>query len=144
MPDLSADLHLLRAAGTALLLDTSLDGAPVVLHWGADPGDLDDVALRGMAEALVRPVGRSQARPADAAEPAAVGGRRVVGASGADRRGARRQPAAAPAAHRVHPHRPRGRWHRRRRRAWRTTRSACASPSRRGSSRAASSGCGTW
>ncbi|GAB3678512.1 alpha-galactosidase [Angustibacter aerolatus] len=60
MPDLSADLHLLRAAGTALLLDTSLDGAPVVLHWGADPGDLDDVALRGMAEALVRPVGRSQ------------------------------------------------------------------------------------
>jgi alpha-galactosidase len=31
---------LLRAAGTALLLDVGGPGLPRVVHWGADPGDL--------------------------------------------------------------------------------------------------------
>ncbi|MFB7618000.1 alpha-galactosidase [Kitasatospora sp. NPDC056181] len=31
---------VLRAAGTALILDVSGPGLPVVLHWGADPGEL--------------------------------------------------------------------------------------------------------
>ncbi|MFI6059720.1 alpha-galactosidase [Streptomyces sp. NPDC051286] len=33
---------MLRAAGTALILDVSGPGLPAVLHWGADPGDLGD------------------------------------------------------------------------------------------------------
>ncbi|MDQ1292403.1 MAG: alpha-galactosidase [Actinomycetota bacterium] len=43
---------LLRAAGTALLLDTSGPGLPRVLHWGADPGDLDIPSLRELADNL--------------------------------------------------------------------------------------------
>ncbi|MFB7919113.1 alpha-galactosidase [Streptomyces sp. NPDC056061] len=35
---------VLRAAGTALILDVAGPGLPTVLHWGADPGDLGDTA----------------------------------------------------------------------------------------------------
>lgn len=42
---MSASRLCLRAAGVALLLDTSGDGLPRVLHWGADPGELDGAAL---------------------------------------------------------------------------------------------------
>ncbi|MFE1902290.1 alpha-galactosidase [Streptomyces gardneri] len=35
---------VLRAAGTALILDVAGPGLPTVLHWGADPGDLGDSA----------------------------------------------------------------------------------------------------
>jgi len=44
---------LLRAAGTALLLDVCGTGTPRVLHWGADPGDLDPSRLTELAENLV-------------------------------------------------------------------------------------------
>ena len=44
---------LLRAAGVGLLLDLRGDGVPQVLHWGADPGPLDAVARRRLADALV-------------------------------------------------------------------------------------------
>ena len=53
------DLRLLRAGGTALLLDARGDGPPVVLHWGADPGPLDDEALAELALALARDVAHS-------------------------------------------------------------------------------------
>jgi len=46
-------IHLLRAAGVALLVDTTGPGLPRVLHWGADPGDLDDDTLRRVADAVV-------------------------------------------------------------------------------------------
>ncbi|MFF7995844.1 alpha-galactosidase [Kitasatospora xanthocidica] len=35
------DITVLRAAGTALILDTAGPALPRVLHWGADPGPLD-------------------------------------------------------------------------------------------------------
>jgi alpha-galactosidase len=54
-----SDLRLLRAGGTALLLDAREDGPPVVLHWGADPGPLDDEALLELALALVPDVPHS-------------------------------------------------------------------------------------
>jgi alpha-galactosidase len=54
-----SDLELLRAGGTALLLDARGDGPPVVLHWGADPGPLDDEALADLAAALVPDVPHS-------------------------------------------------------------------------------------
>jgi alpha-galactosidase len=43
------DLVLLRAAGTALLLDLGGPGLPCVLHWGADPGDLTPVDCARLA-----------------------------------------------------------------------------------------------
>jgi alpha-galactosidase len=54
-----SDLRLLRAGGTALLLDARGDGPPLVLHWGADPGPLDDEALAELALALVPDVAGS-------------------------------------------------------------------------------------
>ena len=42
----------LRAAGVALILDASGVGLPRVLHWGADPGELDDAALVELAADL--------------------------------------------------------------------------------------------
>jgi len=54
-----SDLRLLRAGGTALLLDARGDGPPVVLHWGADPGPMDDDALAELALSLVPDVARS-------------------------------------------------------------------------------------
>ena len=54
-----SDLRLLRTGGTALLLDARGDGPPLVLHWGADPGPLDDDALAELALALVPDVAGS-------------------------------------------------------------------------------------
>jgi alpha-galactosidase len=44
---------LLRSAGVAVLLDTSGPQLPRVLHWGGDPGPLDDAALERLAADLV-------------------------------------------------------------------------------------------
>ncbi|TDQ54192.1 alpha-galactosidase [Actinorugispora endophytica] len=38
----------LRAAGVGLVVDLPADGPPVVLHWGADLGALDDDGLAGL------------------------------------------------------------------------------------------------
>ncbi len=46
--DAHCDIVVLRAAGTALILETVSPAVPRVLHWGADPGpldSLDDLAL---------------------------------------------------------------------------------------------------
>ena len=55
MPDTTdrPDTVLLRAAGTGLLLDTSGPGLPAVVHWGADPGDLDAAARAALVRAVV-------------------------------------------------------------------------------------------
>ncbi len=50
---------LLRAAGTAVLLDVEGPELPRVLHWGADPGDLGEEDLRRLAEDLVPAVPNS-------------------------------------------------------------------------------------
>jgi alpha-galactosidase len=42
----------LRAAGVSVLLDLSPDGPPAVLHWGADPGELDADGRRALAAEL--------------------------------------------------------------------------------------------
>jgi alpha-galactosidase len=43
----------LRAAGTSLLLDARGPQPPVVLHWGAGLGDLDEAGLLAVAESAV-------------------------------------------------------------------------------------------
>ena len=43
----------LRAAGTSLGRDARGTGVPVIVHWGADLGDLDDAMLRAVADATV-------------------------------------------------------------------------------------------
>ena len=49
---MTSDRHpLLRAAGTALVLDCPPDRLPAVLHWGTDPGELDGTALAELAHA---------------------------------------------------------------------------------------------
>ncbi|MET8045335.1 alpha-galactosidase [Micromonospora sp. NPDC005215] len=48
-------LHL-RRARTSLVLDARGPGLPRIVHWGGDVGDLDDDALRQLAEATVPPV----------------------------------------------------------------------------------------
>jgi alpha-galactosidase len=47
------ELHLLRSAGVALVVDVAGPHLPRVLHWGADPGPLDPEALGHLAAALV-------------------------------------------------------------------------------------------
>ncbi|GIF65563.1 alpha-galactosidase [Asanoa ishikariensis] len=42
---------VLAAAGAALILDLAGPGLPRVVHWGADPGPLDDAALRALVTA---------------------------------------------------------------------------------------------
>ncbi|MBI4943233.1 MAG: alpha-galactosidase [Actinobacteria bacterium] len=61
MPDQPArpDTLLLRAAGAAVLLDTSGPGLPSVLHWGADLGDLDADARARLVAALAPAVPHS-------------------------------------------------------------------------------------
>jgi alpha-galactosidase len=44
-----SDPVVLRAAGVGLILDVSGPGLPRVVHWGADPGDLDPPAARTVA-----------------------------------------------------------------------------------------------
>ena len=51
-PDGAPAPVLLRAAGTALLLDVAGPLLPRVLHWGADLGDLDEGSRRDLAAAL--------------------------------------------------------------------------------------------
>lgn len=43
---------VLRAGGVGLLLDIGGPGLPRVLHWGADPGELDDPDRRAIASQL--------------------------------------------------------------------------------------------
>jgi alpha-galactosidase len=50
---------LLRAAGTALVLDIAGPSLPTVLHWGADPGPLSDAELTALAQVAVPPVAPS-------------------------------------------------------------------------------------
>jgi alpha-galactosidase len=45
-------IRLLRAGGVALLVDVTGPLLPRVLHWGADPGDLDGACLAAAAWAL--------------------------------------------------------------------------------------------
>jgi alpha-galactosidase len=52
-------LVVLRAAGTALVLDASGPGLPVVLHWGADLGSPEAGALDGLSLAGAPPVPHS-------------------------------------------------------------------------------------
>jgi len=54
-----SDLRLLRAGGTALLVDIQGPRLPRVLHWGADPGALAPDELDDVASALLVPVGGS-------------------------------------------------------------------------------------
>ena len=54
-----SELRLLRAAGTALLIDVEGPRLPRVLQWGADPGPLEPPDLEAMAAALVLPIGNS-------------------------------------------------------------------------------------
>ncbi|HYY11107.1 MAG TPA: hypothetical protein VE781_09215, partial [Kineosporiaceae bacterium] len=44
--------HLLRAGGVGVLVDAAGPALPRVLHWGADPGDLDAAALDRLAADL--------------------------------------------------------------------------------------------
>ncbi|MFJ9562466.1 alpha-galactosidase [Streptomyces fuscichromogenes] len=48
MSDSTARIHLLRAAGTALVVELT-EPVPRVLHWGADLGDLSQDALAALA-----------------------------------------------------------------------------------------------
>jgi alpha-galactosidase len=43
----------LRAAGTSLVLDARGTGVPVIVHWGADLGDLNGALLASLADASV-------------------------------------------------------------------------------------------
>ncbi|VXB33982.1 Alpha-galactosidase [Microbacterium sp. 8M] len=49
MPHSEGAVHVLRAAGTALVIDCSAP-VPQVLHWGADLGPLDEDAIRALRE----------------------------------------------------------------------------------------------
>ena len=44
----------MRAAGVGVLLDVTGPGLPSVLHWGADPGPLDEAARADLAAAAAR------------------------------------------------------------------------------------------
>jgi len=52
-------IHHLRAAGTSFVLDVRGTGVPVVVHWGADLGDLTPAALDSLADTQVPAVGPS-------------------------------------------------------------------------------------
>jgi alpha-galactosidase len=52
-------IHHLRAAGVSLVLDSRGAGVPVIVHWGADLGALDDADLAALADASVPAVGPS-------------------------------------------------------------------------------------
>lgn len=49
----------LRAAGVSVVIDARGTAVPVVLHWGRDLGELDEVALTGLADASVPAVSPS-------------------------------------------------------------------------------------
>ena len=52
---------LLRAAGTALILEQPVPGTslPQVLHWGSDPGALEPAELSELAAGLRQGVGHN-------------------------------------------------------------------------------------
>ncbi|TQJ30033.1 alpha-galactosidase [Microbacterium sp. SLBN-146] len=52
-------IHHLRAAGVSLVLDSRGAGVPVIVHWGADLGALDDADLAALADSSVPAVGPS-------------------------------------------------------------------------------------
>ena len=56
---MTAPIHHLRAAGTSFVLDARGMAVPVILHWGADLGDLSFGALESLGDALVPAVGPS-------------------------------------------------------------------------------------
>ncbi len=51
---MSSDLYHLRGDDTSVLVDARGDALPRVLHWGAPLGDLDEDALRAVADAVSR------------------------------------------------------------------------------------------
>lgn len=52
-------IHHLRAAGTSLVLDSGGAGVPVIVHWGADLGELPPADLSALVTASVPAVGPS-------------------------------------------------------------------------------------
>lgn len=58
-------IHVLRRAGAALVLDCRGSSLPRVLHWGADPGELDEAAVELLIDVGGTPGGpeRSTAYP---------------------------------------------------------------------------------
>jgi alpha-galactosidase len=65
----SSEVVHLRAAGTSLLLESGAEVLPVVRHWGADLGPLDDVALSDICLAALPGRGDS---PFDTADQVSV------------------------------------------------------------------------
>ena len=63
-------LHL-RSAGVSLLLQISPSSLPVVLHWGADLGDLSGPAAAASVAAL-RPAGEPDSEPGEISIPAII------------------------------------------------------------------------
>lgn len=51
---------VLRAGGVSLVLEFRAGGLPVILHWGADLGELDGDAFRALADSSVPPIGASE------------------------------------------------------------------------------------
>ena len=54
MPDVLPATVVVRRDGVAVILDLTVDGLPSVLHWGPDPGPLDDDDLQGLRAATAR------------------------------------------------------------------------------------------
>ena len=55
----SPQLRQLRASGVSVVIKSHDRRLPVVLHWGADPGQLSDAELSDLARAAVPPYGDS-------------------------------------------------------------------------------------
>ncbi|MBO0983149.1 alpha-galactosidase [Rathayibacter sp. SD072] len=56
---MSAEVRMLRSAGTALIVAVRAEGLPEVLHWGRDPGPVAAEALAALDEASIRQVSSS-------------------------------------------------------------------------------------
>jgi alpha-galactosidase len=56
---MSHQIHHLRAAGASFVLDARGTAVPVIVHWGADLGDLSDDALADLADSQTPAVGPS-------------------------------------------------------------------------------------
>ena len=53
-PRYSRRFTVLRAHGTCLIVEHPADGLPIVLHWGADLGGLEDTDLDQLSLAVSR------------------------------------------------------------------------------------------
>jgi alpha-galactosidase len=63
-PPLLPRFSVLHGHGTSVVLENPVDGLPVVLHWGADLGELDDADLDQLSLAVSR---QTQSQTLDAA-----------------------------------------------------------------------------